>query len=108
MQVKRIESDTDRDSIFAQGQAERTRADAEAHQAELQFKLNLATLEYANREKVSLGEVRARLAETAMKLQTQKELSVLTAGGKPHATPQVSKPPTEPAGRAPAGEAYQA
>lgn len=110
VQEKRIASDTDRDSIFTQAQAERTRADAEAHQAELQFKLQLAMLDYANREKVSIGEVKARLAETAMKLQTQKELSLLTAGldGQKRAAPKVSTPPTEPAGRAEAGEAYQA
>lgn len=108
VQVKRIESDTDRDNVFTQAQADRTQSEAVIRREEMQFKLSLAMLEYANREKLSLGEVKARLAETAMKLDTQKQLSILNAGGKPRATPQVSTPPTEPAGRAPAGEAYQA
>ena len=51
---------------------------------------------------MSLDEIKAMLAKTVLQLRTQKELSVMGARAK-----QLSKPPTEPAGRAPAGQAFQ-
>jgi DNA-directed RNA polymerase alpha subunit len=55
-------------------------------------------LELAQRGDLTLQEIKAMLSKEAMKLTTQKEL----AG----TSPQVTKPPTEPPGRAPAGSAY--
>jgi len=93
---KKIAADTDREGIFQEGQ-----------QRELDMRLQLAQLEYASKHQLTLEQVKSQLAQTAMKLQAQERLSLATAGGK-GASPQVSAPPTEPAGRAEKGEAYQA
>lgn len=110
VQQQRIDRDADRDAIFAEEEAARTRANAEAHQAELNLQLQLALLDYANREKLSLDQAKAKLADTAMKLKTQERLSAMTAATalRKERTKQVSVPPTEPAGRAAPGQAYQA
>jgi len=52
-----------------------------------------------------LRELKARLAETVLKIQSQFKLSGMKDGGS---APQVLTPPTEPAGRAPVGMAYEA
>lgn len=56
----------------------------------------------AGEHTISMEDIKAMLAATTMKLQTQRELSYLTAGR------QAVTPPTEPAGRAPVGESFQA
>lgn len=88
--------EAERDREFQRTMAELT---AQLDQQELQGKQN-----------ISLEDIKAMLAATVMKLKVQKELSDssrLTDLQK-HNTPQASTPPTEPAGRAPAGMAYQA
>lgn len=62
-------------------------------------------------KEMSLEDIKAMLATTAMKLRVQKELSALSTGADLHKhnnPAPVITPPTEPAGRAPAGMAYQA
>lgn len=54
-------------------------------------------------ERDTLTKVKGSLGETALKLRTQKELSVFDARVK-----QVTQPPTEPKGRAAPGRAFQA
>jgi hypothetical protein len=57
-------------------------------------------------QNMSLGEIKAMLAATVMKLNTQRELS---AKDQVHErTMQALTPPTEPVGRAKTGEAFQA
>ena len=80
---------------------------------ELQLKRELAMLEYANREKTTLDDIKAQLAQTAMKINAQKELSAAAPGGgkrspRPQRVPQVATPAVEPRGRAPNGRAFQA
>ena len=53
---------------------------------------------------VSLDQIEAKLADSAMKLRTQMKLAGMNSASK---AVQVATPPTEPPGRAPAGEAYQ-
>lgn len=53
---------------------------------------------------MTIAELKARLTETILKLDTQKELSNIR--GQTSAR-QVLTPPTEPAGRAPNGQAFQ-
>lgn len=50
----------------------------------------------------TLDKIKASLAEVVLKLRTQKELSGMRNG-----TTQLMAPPTEPAGRAPNGQAFQ-
>lgn len=56
-----------------EGQKTQVQATVDLH--ELQMKHQHAMLEYANRNQVSLNEVKANLAERAMTLQTQRELN---------------------------------
>lgn len=112
VQEKRIQTDTDRDAVFAQAENQRTELEHQARMQELAVKRELAMLDYANARQLSLDQVKAELASTTMKLQTQKELSAMSLGADLHKhhnpSPQALTPPTEPAGRAPNGEAWQA
>lgn len=103
VQEKRIQTDMDRDGVFAQAENERTQLEHQARMQELALKRELAMLDYANTRQISLEQVKADLASTTMKLQTQERLAAANAHG-----PQVTAPPTEPPGRAHDGQAYQA
>lgn len=70
---------------------------------ELQMKWSLAQLEYANREKVTLDEVKAKLTIEASKQNLTRELSQLKVSAD-----RLPKPPVEPAGRAAPGNSYPA
>jgi hypothetical protein len=69
----------------------------------------LASAELTSVERAALEKIKASLAETAMKLTTQKELSAADTAvdlHKHHTPSPVLTPPTEPAGRAEAGKAF--
>lgn len=102
VQQLRIQKDTDRDVAYVQAQGNRDSIQAQARMQELQLKRELAMLEYANRHEIQLTEVKARLAETGMKLRLQRELSAMSNSAK-----QVIQPAAEPAGRAPRGQAFE-
>lgn len=105
--------DTDRDTAYNNSLARRDEIQLQGRREEMQLRERLAMLEYANKNSLKLEEVKARLAETVMKLNTQVELSrdamavSLHKDNKRAAGPTIT-PPTEPAGRAEAGEAFQA
>jgi hypothetical protein len=103
---KKIAADTDRDTVFVRAETERTRAESNKAQAELNARVQLAMLDYANRNKVTLAEIKADLTKEAMRLQTQRELAGVTKLIRK--TSQVATPAVEPAGRAPNGMAFQA
>lgn len=82
---------------------------------EIQSRERLAMLDYANRHQITIEQVKAKLADTTMKLTVQKELSQgrIAPNGRVkrirgQRARQVATPPTEPAGRADNGRAYQA
>lgn len=100
--IEKMRIDTDRDTVYVNAQMARDQANAQAKMAELQLKRELAMLEYANKRELTLEQVKAKLAETTMKLNTQKELAVLGSEA-----PQVATPAMEPPGRAPDGQAFQ-
>ena len=100
--VQKMQLDTDRDTVYVQAQSQRDATNAQAKMAELQIKREIAMLQYATQEKISLETVKAKLASDAMKLQVQKELAGADGKG-----PQVVTPVVEPAGRAPEGQAFQ-
>ena len=102
VQQMRIKTDTDRDVAYVQAQGNRDNIQAQAKMQELELKRELAMLEYANANQIQLTEVKARLAETGMKLKLQRELSAMGNAAK-----QVIEPAAEPAGRAPNGQAFQ-
>lgn len=105
----RIKRDTDRDTVFVQAETERTRNEFMSRREELMVRRELELLKYATQQKMTLEQVKADLASTAMKLRTQKELAVGQAriDLHKHNTPQVATPAVEVPGRAPNGEAFQ-
>jgi len=105
---QRIQADTDRDTVYVQSETQRTTVSHQVQMAELASRERLAMLDYANRHQISLEELKAQLAQTTMKLQTQKELSLASLEQKQTPTAMTSTPPTEPTGLAPDGQAYQA
>ena len=111
--MHKIEVDTDRDRSYNDSMARRDDANAQARQEEWQVKRDLAMLDYANKRNITLDQIKADLAKTAMKLRTQKELAgldaQLTHDGIDHkAAVEVMTPPTEPPGRAAPGHAFEA
>lgn len=73
-----------------------------------QMKYNLALLEYANKRGISLDQVKADLAQTAMKLNTERELNAQNNRSEPRPSrrqPQ-QKPPVQAPGRAANGKAF--
>lgn len=72
---ERIRVDTDRDTAYNQSLANRDQIAASAKMEELKIKRELAMLEYAMQERVSLEKVKADLARTAMVEGTRKELA---------------------------------
>lgn len=71
----RVKLDTDRDTIYVETQ--RAKAQADYHHAikKLELEREIAMMDYASKHEVTLEQVKGRLAETAMKLRTQKEIS---------------------------------
>lgn len=93
--------DTDRDQAYVQAETERTRSERELRIEELKLKLELARLEFAMQHQISTEEVKAKLADTTMKLQVQKDLAEKDRAA------EVVTPPTEPPGRAENGKSFQ-
>jgi hypothetical protein len=107
--VAKSQADTDRDTLYANAEAQRSAVTADVRYKELELKLQLAQLDYANKHSLKLEEVKAKLAETAMKLNVQKQLSeeAMSADLHKHRNPSPAiTPPTEPAGRAADGQAF--
>ena len=117
LQAEKVRADTDRDTAYNNSLAERDRVNAEAKHEQLQLQERIANLnyqtklaEFAMQEKISLEQAKTKLADTALKLNVQKELSIADMGAqlhKHHNPPPVITPPTEPAGRAAPGKAFQ-
>ncbi len=109
---QRIKRDTDRDTAFVQAETQRTQITFQSRREELAVRRELAIMDYANKHSQTLEVVKGKLADTVMKLRTQKELALGTAAVDLHKhqnpSPQVASPAVEPPGRAPAGEAFQA
>jgi hypothetical protein len=97
--------DTDRDRAYFDAETQRTEREHQARMAELSVKRELALLEYATQQNVSLNKVKADLAKTAMTLRTQRELA--GADRQLKRAEQVAKPAFEPPGRATDGRAFQ-
>jgi len=66
-----------------------------------QLEVMLAGLEQSGEKSITLDELKTKLADTAMKLRTQRELSFKSMAMK------AATAPSEPAGKAPAGQAFQ-
>jgi len=78
-QELRTRMDTDRDATYVQAETERTKATFMQAMELLKVKRELAQLQYATQQKVSLDSVKAKLASDAMKINAQKELAAMDA-----------------------------
>jgi hypothetical protein len=105
IELQKMKVDMDRDATFAQGVTERNQMTYEKNIAELELKRELAMLEHANKMNLQLEDVKAKLAGDAMKINLQRELALAGDAAKP--AEQIITPPSEPAGRAPEGQAFQ-
>lgn len=107
--VQKMQVDTDRDRAYVDSQARRDEASANLKLEELRLKVQLAQLDYANREKISLQDAKVRLADTAMKLKTTKELAyadMAASDGKNVVEKPMPTPAVEPPGQAEQGQSY--
>ncbi len=102
MVMHRIQVDTDRDTAYVQAQSNRDQIMAQAKDKELQIRYEIALLDYANREKISLDKVKADLAKQAMQIHSVERLASMEAPAK-----DMPKPPVEPPGKAAPGHSYQ-
>jgi hypothetical protein len=108
----KVDVTENREDIYAQTRAQEMQSNAQERIQEIQVKRELALLDYANKRNISLDQVKGELAQTAMRLRVQKEISgadrEMDVAGVPHPTmPPVATPGTEPVGRAPAGQAFE-
>lgn len=102
-QVKMMvdKSDTDRDRVYTEAESARTQIEFDARNRETDAKIKLAILNYATQRQISISDANSELAQTVMKLQTQKILASQDRAG------EALKPPTEPPGRAADGKSFQ-
>lgn len=100
--LQKMQVDTDRDAAYVNAEAQRTQIEYQARMQELQLKRDLAMLDYANKREMTLEQVKADLAKTAMQINSVKELAGMKASAD-----AMPKPPIEPAGRAAPGQSYQ-
>lgn len=73
----RIQRDIDRDTSYVQAETQRTQVTAEIKLAELELRRELALLEYANREKITLDQLKAKLAIEGGRNDLARELATM-------------------------------
>lgn len=73
----RIQRDVDRDTIYVQAENARTQVAGEIKMAELQMRRELALLEYANREKITLDQLKIKLAIESGRNDLARELATM-------------------------------
>ena len=108
--VQKSKLDTDRDTAYQNALNERARIQAESDAAARADKKELDLYRENNKVKAENDALKVQLAALAMKLNTQKELSndALALDVHKHHNPAPAMtPPTEPAGRADPGQAFQ-
>lgn len=98
---QREQGETQRMQMRLQHEAKQGDLDRNLEMALKNIDVQLASAELTADERQRLDDIKATLAGITIKVQAQKEIS---AGRTPG---EVLKPPTEPAGRAPAGMSFQ-
>lgn len=98
----RIKRDIDRDTAYVQSETERTQVTAEIKMAELQMRRDLALLDYANRERITLEQLKAKLAIEGGRNDLARELASMPTVEEVAGAAQL-QPNGEPPGRAPDG-----
>lgn len=104
--LQRAKLDSDRDTQNLQAQTERTQLEREMRMEEMRLNERLEMLKYANQRQISIDEVKAGLADTAMRLAVEKQLSSIDTGIDSKSDKHVIAAPNEPAGKAEPGKAF--
>ncbi|MCL5460454.1 hypothetical protein M3M33_17585, partial [Loigolactobacillus coryniformis] len=73
----RIQRDIDRDNQYIGAETMRTQVTAETKMAELQMRERLAMLDYANREKITIDQLKAKLAIEGGRNDLARELATM-------------------------------
>lgn len=102
--IQRAKMDTDRDMVYTQAENQRAVVSANFRVEELRLKREIAMIELQIKRGIATDENKTKLADTVLKLRTQKELAAASLMATPK---QVAIPAIEPPGRAPAGQAFQ-
>jgi hypothetical protein len=109
-QQLKVKLDTDRDTAFVQSEMGRARADYEYNMGKLALEKEIKTLDFAIKNKMAVEAVKAKLADTVMKVNAQKELAMMDAKLRvhEHTTPSgtdLMKPAVQLPGKAGQGKA---
>jgi hypothetical protein len=102
----------DRGVAYESALADQDRIRLELGREELALKRELAMLDYASRHNLTLEQVKGQLAQTAMKINAQRDISrdnlavALHTHHNPAPGPDALTPPVEPAGRAAPGQSF--
>jgi len=100
------------DAARIQAEQHRTLAEATVKLHEMQMRRELAMLDYANKHRMSLEQVKAKLAQTAMTLQTQRDLNAQDSAAdarrnRPERPERGAKPPGQTPGKAGNGRGFE-
>jgi hypothetical protein len=95
------------DMAEIQAKAEEAERQRQHNRAMKEMELNMAMMQFSESNQISLEKLKAQLAISAAGMNLQRELSTNKESKPERTTPQVAEPPTEPPGRAPAGQAYE-
>lgn len=101
--LQKAKMELDRDTAYVQAETERTRTMAAGKERQMQLDYLIELAKFAHEKNLSLEDAKVELAVTALKLRTQKDLSLME--GK--SGPPVITPPSEPAQRAKSGHAFE-
>lgn len=95
------------EGVKVEAEQQATHVDATIALHELEVRRQIAALDYANKRGITLDQVKAQLAKTAMQLQTEKELNATNNAHemRKHVTPSPPKPAVPVPGRAGNGRA---
>jgi hypothetical protein len=85
--------------------AEQAKLEREHLMALKMIERDLKIMELSQQSQISVAQIKAQLAQTSQKLNVQTTLSKQPSASE--ATKQVVSPPTEPAGRADDGRAFE-
>lgn len=107
----RVKLDTDRDFEYVRAETEKTRVTYDAQIKLLQLKRELAQLESAARQQISVDQVKSKLADSAMKINAAKELAAAQLQNDRHIHHTVNadilgKPVTQVPGKADDGKSF--
>jgi len=107
----RVKMDTDRDTVYVESEMKKAQANFQSEMETLRLKKELAMIDFSAKHNLNIENVKAKLADTTMRLQAQKELAAMDKHVRltEHTTPSASdilKPPAQAPGKAQAGREF--